>query len=205
MRELFIPALATVLLAPAAQADEQTLFQIVPQVGYRVGGSLEDADTGEGRDFADAASFGVALELRDGDEERWWQLWYSQQGSQVETPDGTLDVNVQYLHLGGTAPISDRGRVQTYVSGGLGATRFSPSGAGFKSNTRFSGSLGLGLKVPFSERAALRVEARGYLTMVDSDTSFFCRVDFGEGTCAIVASGSSLFQAELVAGIAFGF
>ena len=65
--------------------------------------------------------------------------------------------------------------------------------------------LGVGFKMPMSERTALRLEARGYLTVVDSDTSVFCKVEFGEGGCAFVTRGSTLFQAELSAAIAFGF
>jgi len=206
LRNLLLPVLAALLAVPAAaQAEDLSTFRIVPQVGYRVGGSLEDADTGAGRDLQDAASFGLALELRYGDENRWLQLWYSRQPTEVDASDARFDVDVDYIHVGGTAPINDTGKVQSYVSAGIGATRFSPSGEGLVSDTRFSGSLGLGVMVPFSERVALRVEARGYLTLVDTDTSFFCRTDDGDGRCAIVASGSSLFQAEVFAGIAVGF
>jgi len=194
-----------VLGVTAAEASEDTLFQVVPQVGVRVGGSLEEADSGVSRDLQEGATFGLALELRYGRDDGWLQLWYSHQGSEVQAADGPLDVDVDYLHIGGTAPISSEGRVHSYVSAGIGATRFAPAGPGLSNQTRFSGSLGLGISVPFSPRVALRVEARGYLTLVDTDTSFFCRTDNGEGACAIVASGSSLFQAELTAGIAFGF
>jgi opacity protein-like surface antigen len=205
LRNLLLTALAAVLAAPAVHAAEQPTFRIVPQAGYRFGGSLEDADTGAGRDLQGAAAFGLALELRYGDDNRWLQLWYSRQPTEVAAPDARFDVDVDYLHVGGTAPIDDTGKVQSYVSAGIGAARFSPSGEGLASDTRFSGSLGLGVMVPFSERIALRVEARAYLTLVDADTSFFCRTDNGEGRCAIVASGSSLFQAELLAGISVGF
>lgn len=195
-----------VLLLPAAAvgASEDTLFQVVPQVGVRVGGSLEDADSGVSRELGEAAAYGLALELRYGRDDGWLQLWYSHQGSELRTPGGLLGVDVDHLHVGGTAPISSDGRVHSHVVAGIGATRFAPAGQGLDPRTRFSGSLGLGISVPLSPRAALRVELRGYLTLVDSDTSFFCRSDFGEGACAIVASGSTLFQAELTAGIAFG-
>ncbi len=193
-----------ILLAPPAQSADQTRFQFVPQAGIRLGGNLEDAETGAGRDIGDAASMSVGLEWRVRDENRWWQLWYSRQGSEIETPDGTFDVDVEYLHVGGTAPISDEGKVHSYVSGGIGATRLSPSGAGLDDATKLSGSLGVGLSMPVSRRAAFRIEVRGYLTAIDSNTSIFCRSNFGEGACRIVASGSTLFQVELNAGVAFG-
>ena len=196
--------MASFLLSPLAQAAERTTFQVAPFGGLRMGGSLEDAETGESRDIEEAASFGVALELRYGQEDRWWQLWYSRQGSEIRSPDSTLDLDVEYLHFGGTVPINDEGRVQSYLSAGIGATRLTP-GSGLDDSMEFSGSLGLGLSVPLSERVALRFEARGYLTVVDADSSIFCSSINGEGACRIVASGSTLFQAELLAAIAFGF
>ena len=59
--------------------------------------------------------------------------------------------------------------------------------------------------MPVSEHAAFRLEARGYLTLVDSDTSIFCRSDNGSGFCRIIASGSTIFQAEVLAGFAVSF
>ncbi len=197
--------LMLLLCSGTAVAAERTHFQVVPFGGLRLGGGFEDAASGEKRDLEESAAFGVALELRVREEDRWWQLWYSRQATEVKAPDGAIDVDVEYLHLGGTAPINDEGRVHSYVVGGIGATRLAPSGPGLDDAVKFSASLGLGLKVPLSERVALRLEARGYLTVVDSDTSIFCKVEFGEGGCAFVTSGSSLFQAELSAGIAFGF
>jgi len=196
--------MASFLLSPLAGASEQTTFQVAPFGGFRMGGSLEDAETGESRDIEEAASFGVALELRYGREDRWWQLWYARQGSEIRSPEGSLDLDVEYLHLGGTVPINDEGRVQSYLSAGIGATRLTP-GSGLDDSVDFSGSLGIGLSVPLSERVALRFEARGYLTVVDADSSIFCSSINGEGACRIVASGSTLFQAEVLAAVAFGF
>ena len=65
--------------------------------------------------------------------------------------------------------------------------------------------MALGLEVPFGRNAALRLETRGYPTFTDTDTSFFCKSDNGEGVCRIVASGSSIFQAEVLAGILVRF
>jgi opacity protein-like surface antigen len=200
-----LSAACAILLTPIAEAADQTVFQVVPQGGIRLGGNFEDAETGADRQIGDAASFGIGLEWRVGDENRWWQLWYSRQGTDVRTADGAFDLNVEYLHIGGTAPISDEGRVHSYVSGGIGATRFSPAGAGLQDATKFSASLGIGLSMPLSERVALRVEARGYVTAMEADTAIFCRSDSSGGACEIIASGKTLFQGELTVGVAFGF
>jgi hypothetical protein len=200
---LFIAAL---LATPAAVADEAPLLQVAAHAGYRLGGSLEDTDTGDSADLDDSASFALALEMRYGKgDDRYLQLWYSRQGSRVN--DGLLDhdVDVEYLHFGGTVPFGDNDKARAYLALGVGATRFSPSGNGARDVTKFSGSLALGVEMPVSGRVAFRLEARGYLTAVDSDTSIFCRSDNGTGFCRIVASGSTIFQGEVLAGVAVSF
>jgi len=192
--------------APVALAVDQPLVKVAVHAGYRVGGSLEDSVSGEDRDLDDGASLALAVELRYGKgDDRYLQLWYSRQGSGVDDGLVDRDVHIEYLHFGGTVPIGDREKVQGYLALGLGATRFSPSGAGASNLTQFSGSLGLGVAMPVSEHLAFRLEARGYVTLVDSDTSIFCRSDNGTGFCRIVASGSTIVQAELLAGIVVGF
>jgi len=197
---------AGLLAAPAVAADELPLVQVAVHGGYRAGGGLEDATTGAERDLEDAGSVALALELRfrEGDE-RYYQLWYSRQDSSVNDGTATRGADVEYLHLGGTVPIGGQGRVRPYFAAGLGATRFSASGAGASDRTRLSGSVAIGLAMPFGAHAALRLEARGYLTAMDTDSAIFCRADDGSAFCRITASGSTLFQAEALAGIAVSF
>lgn len=203
-RTLFL--LAALAAATTAAADELPLVQVALHGGYRGGGGLEDAATGAERDLEDGGSLALALELRfrPGDD-RYYQLWYSRQGSSVHDGTAERDVDVEYLHLGGTVPIGDQSRVRPYFAAGLGATRFAASGAGAGDRTRFSGSLAIGLALPLGKSAALRLEARGYLTAMDTDTAIFCRSDDGSAFCRIRASGSTLFQAEALAGIALRF
>lgn len=206
MSRAFLASIALFLAAPAQGADELPLVQVAAHAGYRAGGSLEDSTTGEDRDLDEGGSFALALEVRyrPGDA-RYYQLWYSRQASTVDDGLASFDVDVEYLHLGGTIPIGNHERAQPYFAAGLGATRFSSSEPGSSDKTRFSGSIGLGVAIPLAERAAFRLEARGYLTAVDSDSAIFCRADDGSGFCRIVASGSTLFQAEVLAGIALRF
>jgi opacity protein-like surface antigen len=203
---LFASAVVVCLAAPAAQADELPLFQAGLHGGYRVGGSLEDQATGDDRDLEDDSSIAVALELRYGQgDDRYYQLWYSRQSTEVDDGTETHDADVEYLHIGGTLPYGGWERAQPYFAAGIGATRFSASGADTDDRTNFSGSAAFGLEIPLARHAAIRLEARGYLTLVDTDGAFFCRSDDGEGVCRIVASGSSIFQAEALAGILVRF
>lgn len=206
MNRAFFIAMTLLLAAPAVAADELPKFQAVVNAGYRAGGSLEDVTTGEDRDFDEGTSFALALELQyaRGDD-RYFQLWYSRQESEVDDGVETFDADIEYLHIGGTVPFGDTGRAQPYFAAGLGATRLSSPAADTGDRTYFSGSIGVGLDVPLAKHASFRLEARGYLTLVDSDSAIFCRSDNLGGVCRIVASGSSLFQAEALAGIAFRF
>lgn len=207
MRTLSVALLTALFaLAAAAAAAAESPFQLALHAGYRAGGSLEDSVSGDDRDLDEAASFALALEFRYGKgDDRFAQVWYSRQASDVSDGTASHDVTVEYLHVGGTVPIGDWENAQPYLVAGLGATRFSASGVNSSDRTKFSGSLGVGLALPIGERAALRLEARGYLTAVDTDTSLLCRSDNGSGFCRIVAHGSTIFQAEALAGIAFRF
>ena len=205
IRPSFI-AVTLLLAATAVAADELPLFQAGINGGYRVGGSLEDQATGEDRDLDDSSTIAVALELRYGKgDDRFYQLWYSRQATEVDDGLQKHDADVEYLHIGGTLPFGGWEHARPYFAAGLGATRFSASGADTDDRTNFSGSAALGLEIPLAKHAAIRLEARGYLTLVDADTAFFCRSDGGAGVCAIVASGSSFFQAEGLAGILVRF
>lgn len=200
---LFAALLAT---TPLAQAAETQRFQVGVHGGYRAGGSLEDMDTGDDRDVDEGESFAVALELRHAEhQDRWFQLWYSRQATAIEDELVDHDLDIEYLHLGGTVPMGSYGKAQPYMSAGLGGTRFSVSGPEADDEVRFSGSLAIGVAMPLSENVDFRIEARGYLTVVDSDSAFFCRSDGGEGLCRIIASGSTIGQVEALAGIVFRF
>jgi hypothetical protein len=204
-RIVLIAALALAVL-PAHAQENLPFFQIAAQGAYRAGGSLEDRDTGDERDFDEGSGLALALEMRAGKgDDRYVQLWYSRQESEVDDGTDMHDVDIEYLHLGGTVPFGDMERAQPYFAAGLGATRLSSSGADTDDRTYFSGSVGLGLDVPLAEHASLRFEARGYLTATDTSSAIFCRSDELGGVCRIVASSSTLFQAEALAGFAIRF
>lgn len=196
--------LLALVAAPQATLADNRHVQVVPYGGYRAFGGFEDATTGASRDLASAPSFGLAVDL-PWDSGRWVQAWYSRQSTDVDTGDGHLDVDVEYLHFGGTVDLEPKGDWEPYFSAGIGATRFSPSLAGLDELTRFSGSLAWGIRRPLSERVTLRFELRGYITLMDSDTAVFCESVGGSGACTIVVKGSTLLQGEALVGVAFGF
>ncbi|MEJ1961567.1 MAG: hypothetical protein WDO56_08495 [Gammaproteobacteria bacterium] len=56
-----------------------------------------------------------------------------------------------------------------------------------------------------TKRFGVRLEARGYLTTVESDGSFFCSSGPQGGACAIRVKSDTFIQYELLAGAVFAF
>lgn len=204
------PLCCLLFLAPgfaAAQAETaRPRFEVMPAAGYTLGGSFETTN-GADVDLDSAASFALSLRMRPNYEQEW-ELFYSRQASGVpgSAAGGTpaFDVEVEYLQLGGSF-FPTRRDYAPYVVGGLGFTRFKPEGAGLGERSKFSLSLGLGIRFPLSERFALRLEGRGFLTFVDTDTAFFCSSDAAGGACLIEASGSTVLQFQGLLGFAAAF
>ena len=204
--ELLLAAILALAFAPLGARASDSLFEVTPFAGLRLGGDFKLDAPSRKLDVDDSGSFALALNLRI-DEISQYELFFGHQstGLQRDPLLGQVDIGVDYLHLGGTVALEGERRVIPYMAGGLGATRFSPDSSGASDKTRFSLSLGGGVKVPLSRRFALRLEGRGYLTFVDTDTAFFCRSDEEGGVCLIRGSGSTFFQYELLAGATFAF
>jgi hypothetical protein len=95
--------------------------------------------------------------------------------------------------------------VRPYLAATVGVTRFEVSNAGFDSDSFFSFALGLGLQVRPHDRLGIRLEARSFGTLLDSDTDLFCQTGPTNNICAIRVEGTVLWQLEVVAGIVFRF
>ena len=182
------------------------LWEVTPFAAYRMGGSFDLTGMNGSVGIEDHGSFGLAIDLSlDGFAQ--YELLYTRQETRIEqnSPIAPFDLNVEYLHLGGTVLVSDELPILPYISGGLGITRFSPQNTQGSDDTRFSISLGGGLKLPVTDRLAVRLEGRGYLTFVDNQSSVFCASGSQGGICAIRVRSDTLFQFELMAGAAFAF
>ncbi|MDB6107489.1 MAG: hypothetical protein JWO52_7488 [Gammaproteobacteria bacterium] len=88
---------------------------------------------------------------------------------------------------------------------GQGATRFTPDSRFGHDSTYFSASFGGGFRIPVNPHFFLRLEARGFATILNSTTAVFCRSDQSGGVCRIHGSGSSFLQGDLLAGVAYTF
>jgi hypothetical protein len=115
-----------------------------------------------------------------------------------------VDVTTEYFQLGGTAFFPGEQWAVPYLSLTVGATRYSAD-QGYGSDTKFSGSLGGGLRLPFNDNLAATLGVRGYLTLIESDTSIFCKSDSEAAGCLVRSSGSTFFQAEATLGLTVRF
>jgi hypothetical protein len=198
------------LLATHARAEDEprTDFkprvELTPYVGYRMGGQFDldnpPADTSESVDLQDDSDWGVALGIYR-DRSSFYEILYSHQSTGLDTGDPSLkgvDVTIEYLQAGGTLLFQDNEHYVPYLSLTIGATKFD-AGGGYGSETKFSGSLGGGVRLPVGEHFAATLGLRGYLTAVNSDTEFFC-AGSGSVNCLFRTTGSTFFQGEALLG-----
>jgi hypothetical protein len=144
-----------------------------------------------------AADFGI-------DRQTQWEIFISHRSSALRASGfspaaDNIGLGVTYYHLGGTYFPERIGR-GVYAVGGLGLTNFSPNGAGLSSETRFSLNLGVGYMIPLGERVAVKLEGRGYATLINSSSAFLC-----SGGCAVQIKGDILTQGEVLVGISARF
>jgi hypothetical protein len=198
MTRLFL-LLLTGLLPGIATAAELSLLY-----GGQGGGRLEHIDSGETLHIAEkpvyALIVGTPLEST-----KDLELLYSRQRTSLEEGNEAMasevfDLDVHYLHAGGTVLTERTADWQGFLSGGLGLTHFSPIPSGPDSETRASMSIGLGARWMPTSNVGFRLETRWYGTLFNENTSIFC-----SGGCVFTVSGNLLTQYSLMAGVVFRF
>ena len=196
--------LSTALAASAAPGNDNA---VTFYGAWRSGGSFTDAASQTDLKLASSAAGAISLDFAL-DARRQVQWYVSHQRTELDissvakpatTPD-QLPLQLTYLHLGGSVFFEGPVGKGPYVVGGLGATVLSPGLAGLSNEVRPSMNLGIGYQLPLAERIALRVEARGYVTLVNSNGGFFC-----SGGCVVAIQGDTLTQADVQVGLSFGF
>lgn len=186
---------------PASAQNALTLYG-----GYRGGGSFQQTVNSTTQATADLCSGGAGALSFDWaiDAARNGQVFTSTQRATLQLAPGSqpssVPLNVTYLHLGGTNFFEGKAGEGGYVSGGLGATFMSPQQAGLVSEVRPSISIGLGYELPINPSLSLRMELRGYATLINSSGAFFCN-----GGCVVVVHGDSLLQADALVGLSLRF
>lgn len=190
-------------------AQEQSFnFELTPYGAYRVGGEFDEEDGVVSIDLDDNESYGFILNARHSPITQW-EILYSRQETTADAAglgltDPAPELTVSYLQVGGTY-LWDGELVRPYLAATLGGTHVNISTAGFDSDTFYSGSIGLGLHVSPNSRLGLRLEARGFGTLIDSDTDLFCQFGPMNNICAVRVDGTIMWQVEAMAGLVFRF
>ena len=204
-------AMAALFATPLAAQADSPRFEFTPFVGGRMGGGFDvtAADgTSSSVDLDAGMSFGIDLGLYR-NEQSFYELLYSTQTTSFDSTDPSLDrvdLRVDYLQFGGTAFFpQDSDHFMPYLSLTIGATLMEPDSGAYDSETRFSGSIGGGFRIPFNDNVSLNLGVRGYLTLLDSDSSLFCVSDAEGAGCLLRSSGSTFFQAEGLLGLSVRF
>lgn len=192
----------------ASATEEDLNFELTPYGGYRVGGEFEETDGALSIDLDESESFGLIFNARNSPDTQW-EIIYSRQETTADASgfgmsSSALDLNVEYLQAGGTY-MWDSDHVRPYLAATLGGTHINVTTAGFDSDTFFSFSLGLGLQLRPNDRLGIRLEARGFGTLLDSETDLFCQTGPSNNICAIRVDGTLLWQVETFAGLVFRF
>ena len=183
--------------------------EIIPLLGFRAGGEFIDDTTDKKHTLESSEAYGLILSFPY-ERGKNIEIYYSHQSTKLNSitinnqpaPNSSVDIplTIDYLHIGGTAPISDEKNLKTFVSGGLGFTYSSLDFTGAQSDLRASFSIGVGLKWPMTERISLRLEARGLATLYNNNSAIYCN-----GGCAISVNGNLFLQGEVFAGLGFRF
>jgi len=200
--------LATLLLSPVVSSAQDYTVELTPFAGYRFGGTFEEKESTAKYELRDSPSFGFIVNLRHRDPTQW-EILYSQQQTEAEFRgatgnDPSVDMDLYVLQLGGTYQWEGE-HMRPYLAFTLGGTHVRAASADATSDTFFSGSIGVGMKFLPSSRVGIRIEARAYGTLVDSNTDLLCSTGPDANICAIRVDGSLLNQVETFAGVSFRF
>jgi opacity protein-like surface antigen len=193
--------LFVLLIAPAAafaqdagqpnNAYTRGRFELTPTFSYNFGGTisaednyLSDFDLEADDSEAYGVTFGIPLSP-------WAQieLLASRQQTQLAYDRGLFggtrgaaDFDVTYYHVGGLFQWGN-GQIHPYVVASLGVANLNPDMGGASAENKFSGSLGGGVKIFFTDNIGLRLEGRGFWTLLDSNDDYYwdddCYCDYG--------------------------
>jgi hypothetical protein len=207
-RKKLLLVIGMVLLASNAIAQEMK-FELTPFAGYRFGGTFSVEDSNETYELTDSSSYGVMLDIRQKKYNTQVEILYTRQQtdaiySAALPDDPDIDVDIQILQFGGTYQ-GEGDTVRPYLAATIGGTHIVTRAAGKSSDTFWSGSIGVGFQFRPTSRLGIRLEARGYATLVSSSSSLFCSSGPEGGACLVQIDGKILGQFEALLGVVFRF
>ena len=198
-------ALLLCLASPARAADppqHTNFWEFTPFAGFTAGGEFEDPADDSDRDLDEDSNFGLIVNAAV-DDWRHYELLYTTQSTSVDgaTP---IDMDVQYLQIGGIVSYPDATRVIPYFGLTVGAARFSPDAPGLDDETKLAASIAGGFRVPITDHFAVRLDLRAFVSVLDTDGDLFCVSNSGL-TCNISAKSDTFLQYSAALGVTVGF
>jgi hypothetical protein len=207
---LFVTLLAAwpVLAAAQGYGYPRERFEITPTIGYRMGGELSATDNDLFEvdvEIDESDVFGLTADLPIGVPGVQLELLARQQESTFQSDGGLfspnielVDVDISYYHVG---LIWDwgPGQVNPFVAVAAGMARIDPDLPQVDAEFQFSGSLAGGVKIFFAPNFGVRLEGRGYWTVIDDE--------YGDdrGCCYHYRYNEDLYQLEATAGLIVAF
>jgi hypothetical protein len=193
----------------AAAQETPPRYELTPFAGYRFGGVFEAENDDRTFELGEGHAEGLIFNIRAADVNTQWEVFYGHQQTDVETQVSfnggpLLEIDVDYLQFGGTY-LFDGEDTRPFVALTAGVAHFEATRAGFSGETYFAGSFGGGVQLRATRRVGVRLEARAFATLVQSDGSLFCASGGQINGCALSVSGKALFQWEAHAGLVFRF
>ncbi|HWM27025.1 MAG TPA: hypothetical protein VNQ14_01105 [Woeseiaceae bacterium] len=209
----FCMAAAALVLANVSHGQEVTAnelpqYSLTPFGGYTFGGEFKDEEDTLSVEVDDAAHFGLIFNIRESANTQW-EIFYARQSSEADTSEVSatqplVDIDVHYLHLGGTY-VADGNRARPFLAATIGGTRFDPGPLTFDSEHFFSFGIGAGWQLQPTDRLGVRLEGRMLGTFLRSDTKLFCETGPDENVCAIAANSDIYWQFQTSLGLVFRF
>jgi hypothetical protein len=170
-------------------------------IGLQFGGSFQSADGLRKHSLDEGLAGSAAAEISVSPGWRF-ALLYSREYTGVEASSRfrPFDLIVE-RYMAGIQEEKGESPVLWFGTAWVGATRLVPSAPELDSDTRFALGLELGVKYLFSERVGLRAQARGFYTIVQSNSGALCR----NGDCLFLFSGSGFLQGDVSGGLILVF
>lgn len=193
--------------AAHSQSQPQSLYELTGYVGYQSGGDFDIEGTDEEGDVRGQVAYAVAMNFR-ADTEGQYQVFYSRQPTSIEPNSvfpGGLNVDIDYVHFGGTLRVNPDSPLEPYIVGTVGATLLSPDFPGADDKQVFSVAVGAGLRIPVRKQFNLLFEARAFVSLMPAGGALFCSSGETGAGCRLHGSGSTFTQYVVLLGASFPF
>ena len=196
-------AAIVIVLLVASRAAAQSV-EIAPFGGYRLGWGVSDVGGAPVVDDDGGVSFGIVANIQIGPpaDGFTFEALFSREQARVKiqptffSPPVTANVEVDHMMIGVQQEL-DNSSARAFISGLAGLTRYA---AGGDMEIRFTVGLGAGGKFFATRHLGLRLEARGYMTIIDLGGRAVC-----SGGCVFVFNANPVFQADITAGVIVAF